>query len=102
MTSKIIIAILGLCLASTLISNAEIEAHSAGDEETGKAGEEEPFRMCPCPRNLDPICGSDGRTYSNPCLLECQLHHRNRNLKVRHMGPCEKGEKVDNASLPDL
>lgn len=27
--------------------------------------------LCPCPKIYNPVCANNGRTYSNPCLLEC-------------------------------
>lgn len=47
---------------------------------------------CMCPRNLDPVCGTDGDTYSNPCLLECEaktVHGRAIGLKMAHRGECD-------------
>jgi hypothetical protein len=27
--------------------------------------------ICPCPKILNPVCGNDGFTYDNACLMEC-------------------------------
>lgn len=47
---------------------------------------------CMCPRNLDPVCGTDGDTYSNPCLLRCEadsVRGRSIGLRIAHHGECD-------------
>lgn len=46
---------------------------------------------CVCPRNLVPVCGSDNKTYSNRCLLHCQMDSqqgRSVGLRMSHKGRC--------------
>merc|ERR1712110_440794 len=49
------------------------------------------IKECPllCPRDRRPVCGSDGETYSNECLLK-QASCRGRFGKIKkiHSGPC--------------
>uniref|UniRef100_A0A8C3TZN2 Kazal-like domain-containing protein n=1 Tax=Catharus ustulatus TaxID=91951 RepID=A0A8C3TZN2_CATUS len=40
-----------------------------------------------CPRNYDPVCGTNGRTYPNECSL-CKEFFRNRALDKKHDGRC--------------
>ena len=39
---------------------------------------------CLCPALSDPVCGSDGITYLNPCLASCE----NPRGTIVHQGPC--------------
>ncbi|KAJ8953705.1 hypothetical protein NQ314_007314 [Rhamnusium bicolor] len=42
---------------------------------------------CACPRNYDPLCASDGETYSNECLFNCQ-RTRSASLRILARGTC--------------
>ncbi|KAG6450649.1 serine protease inhibitor dipetalogastin [Manduca sexta] len=53
---------------------------------------------CTCTREMKPVCGSDGATYSNPCLLNCATQ-ANHQLSVKHAGPCE--DRVQVVDQPD-
>ncbi|XP_069361279.1 serine protease inhibitor dipetalogastin-like [Maniola hyperantus] len=43
---------------------------------------------CVCTREAKPVCGTDGKTYANPCLLNCVREQR-EDLHILHPGRCE-------------
>ncbi|XP_045105649.1 turripeptide Lol9.1-like [Portunus trituberculatus] len=45
-----------------------------------------------CPNEYEPVCGSDGKTYANSCLLWGEKHYKNKlSLEVVYEGPCGVG-----------
>ncbi|CAK1587189.1 unnamed protein product [Parnassius mnemosyne] len=48
---------------------------------------------CSCPRDAKYVCGSDGNTYDNTCLLNC-AGISNPGLHIQNDGPCDNSVKV--------
>ncbi|XP_014674581.1 PREDICTED: papilin-like, partial [Priapulus caudatus] len=47
-------------------------------------------RPCICTADYTPVCGDDGKTYSNQCALNCDKDQGKPNLKVAHPGACQE------------
>ncbi|KYO31536.1 agrin isoform C [Alligator mississippiensis] len=43
-----------------------------------------------CQGRYDPVCGSDNRTYGNPCELSATACVLKKEIKVKHKGPCDR------------
>ena len=43
-----------------------------------------------CPKILDPVCGSDDKTYPNECVLKIAICKSQGTISMAHYGPCSK------------
>ncbi|XP_061850293.1 serine protease inhibitor Kazal-type 2 [Colius striatus] len=41
-----------------------------------------------CPRNYDPVCGTDGKTYGNECDLCFSNREENKDVQIFKRGVC--------------
>ncbi|XP_051474348.1 serine protease inhibitor Kazal-type 2 [Apus apus] len=41
-----------------------------------------------CPRDYNPVCGTDGETYSNECVLCLSNSENGKNVQILWRGPC--------------
>ncbi|XP_025069657.1 ovoinhibitor-like [Alligator sinensis] len=44
-----------------------------------------------CPRHLEPVCGTDGVSYSNDCGICVHNSEHEADVGVRHQGQCQQG-----------
>ncbi|XP_075827240.1 serine protease inhibitor Kazal-type 5 [Microtus pennsylvanicus] len=48
-----------------------------------------------CPKNIQPVCGDDGQTYANPCMLCHENLIRQTNTRIRSQGKCEESSNLE-------
>ena len=67
---------------------AEEDTEDAEEAESGLTIERSAECPSQCSFELDPVCGSDGRTYNNKCHLRVEACRQGSKLKIIHKGWC--------------
>ena len=49
------------------------------------------FRICT--REYDPVCGTDGKTYSTECMMKLLVCEKGSDVTLKHRGECSPGKK---------
>ncbi|NXN92087.1 IOV7 protein, partial [Rhinopomastus cyanomelas] len=74
----------------TKMHDGECKQHNVDCSKYPTTNTEDGKVLVSCPRNLDPVCGTDGTTYNNEC--EICAHNREHRTRVskKHDGKCKQ------------
>ncbi|XP_072373707.1 PI-actitoxin-Avd5a-like [Scyliorhinus torazame] len=71
-------ALLSMFLFSEIVAiTGQVEPNCPSNEDLGR-----------CTEEYDPVCGTDGVTYSNECKLCAARGETGENIQIEHKGAC--------------
>ncbi|XP_046521510.1 serine protease inhibitor Kazal-type 12-like [Equus quagga] len=77
----LLVSVAYLFLFADAVSHGGSQAFCSNYEKTATDGK-------PCPKMGKPVCGTDGKTYHNPCEFCKAAMEKNRKLGFKHDGKC--------------
>ncbi|KAB0354523.1 hypothetical protein FD755_023061 [Muntiacus reevesi] len=75
-----------------LVALQHVESSQTRDQTYGEESTYSPnchqYSLPGCPRDFNPVCGSDLSTYPNECTLCMKIREDGRDIKIIRSGPC--------------